>query len=176
MIKIFDGVRRGDVALAALMTLLGGLLMIENILSPATSATRVDSHSWLMVPVFAAATIPILWRRRGMLGVCAVTAAALAVHVLAFGWVVRCGAGLPLAFALAYGVGRLSDGWRSWIGLAGVIGIQFLVLVRDSAAGLDIIPVTALFTVAAWGVGVWLRRRALRLGSVGAPAPAVAHV
>jgi hypothetical protein len=176
MTKIFDGVSRGDLALAALMTLLGAFLMIENILGPATSATRVDSHSWLMVPVFAAATIPILWRRRGMLAVLAVTAAALAVHVFAFGWVVRCGAGLPLAFALAYGVGRLSDGWRTWIGLAGAIGIQFLVLVRDSAAGLDIIPVTAVLTVAAWGVGVWLRRRALRLGSVGAPAPAVAHV
>jgi hypothetical protein len=175
MSTIFDGVRKGDVALAAVTTVLGVALMIENILSGPDSGTRVDSHSWLMVPVFAAATVPILWRRRGMLAVCAVTAAALAVHVLAFGWVVRCGAGLPLAFVLAYGVGRLSDGWRSWTGLVAVTAIQFLVLVEDSAAGLDIIPVTGLIGLAAWGVGTWVRRRVARAETVNAPAHTVAH-
>jgi uncharacterized membrane protein len=103
-----------------------------------------------------------------------VTAAALAVHLLAFGAMVRCGAGLPLAFALAYGVGRLSDGWRSWVGLLLATGIQVLVLAQDSAAGLDIIPVTAVIGVAIWGVGVWVRRRAGRDVAVGAPVPAAA--
>ena len=175
MSRIFDGVRRGDVALALVMTTLGVLLMLENILAGPSSQTRVDSHSWVMVPVFAAATLPILWRRRGMLAVCAVTAVALAAHVIAFGGVVRCGAGLPLAVALAYGVGRLTDGWQSWVGLVAVTAIQFLVLVEDTAAGLDIFPVTAAIGVAAWGVGLWLRRRAARTGSVGAPARAAAH-
>ena len=172
---IFAGVRKGDAALAAVLTALGALLMVMNITGD-EAGTRIDSRSWLMVPVFAAATLPILWRRRGMVAVIAVTAAALAVHVLAFGWVVRCGAGLPLAFALAYGAGRLSRGGWSFAGLAATIGIQFLVLVRDSAAGLDIIPVTAAIAIAAWGAGVWLRRRALRARSAGAPATAAAHV
>jgi|SRR4051812_14257818 hypothetical protein len=176
MNKIFAGVRQGDVVLAVLMTALGVLMMLENILSDSTSDVRIDSHSWLLIPVFAAATLPILWRRRSMIGVLLVTAAALAVHVLAFGWVVRCGAGLPLAFALAYAAGRLSRGLWSWMGLVGSLAIQFLVLVRDSAAGLDIIPVTAAIGVAAWAVGVLLARRTERSADVETRAPAAAHV
>lgn len=174
MTTIFTGVRRGDVALAVLVTGLGVALMLENIMAGPDEGVRIDSHSWLIVPVFALATIPILWRRRSMLAVCLVTIAALAVHLLAFGWMVRCGAGLPLAFALAYGAGRLSEGWRSWVGLLLVTGIQVLVLARDSAAGLGIIPVTAVIGVAVWGVGVWVRRRAGRDVTVGAPVPAAA--
>jgi hypothetical protein len=172
---IFDEVRRGDVALAAGTTALGVALMIENVLAGPGDGTRVDSHSWLLLPVFAAATVPVLWRRRSMAAVLGVSAVALAVHVLAFGWLVRCGAGLPLALVLAYSVGRLMAGRASWLGLAAVTGIQFLVLVRDSAAGLEIIPVTALIGAAAWGVGVWLRRRAVHDASASAPVPAVAH-
>ncbi len=106
-----------------------------------------------------------------MLGVLAVTAAALAVHVLAFGWVVRCGAGLPLAFALAYGAGRLTDRWQNVIGLIAVIGVQFLVLVKDSAAGLGVIPFTALISIAAWAAGVWVRKRFSSTDTASAPAP-----
>jgi hypothetical protein len=175
MNKIFAGVRQGDVVLAVLMTALGVLMMLENILSDSTAEVRIDSHSWLLVPVFAAATLPILWRRRGMIGVLVVTAAALAVHVVAFGWLVRCGAGLPLAFALAYGAGRLSRGMWSWIGLVGSLAIQFLVLVRDSAAGLDIIPVTAAIGVVFWAAGVLMARRAERSADVEARVPAPAH-
>jgi hypothetical protein len=155
---MFDGVRKGDVALAAVLTILGVALMVENIMA-VDPDVRIDSHSWLMVPVFAAATLPILWRRRGILAVTIVTAAAMGVHLLAFGWVVRCGAGLPLAFALAYGVGRLAPRWRSWVGLLATLVIQVLVLAQDSAAGLQVIPFTAVIGVAAWGVGVWLRQR-----------------
>jgi hypothetical protein len=155
---MFDGVRKGDVALAAVLTVLGVVLMVENI-TAVDPDVRIDSHSWLMVPVFAATTLPILWRRRGMLAVTLVSAAAMAAHVLAFGWVVRCGAGLPLAFALAYGVGRLAPRWQSWVGLVVTLVVQVLVLVHDSAAGLQVIPVTAAIGVAAWGVGVWVRQR-----------------
>ena len=155
---MFEGVRKGDVALAAVLTILGVVLMVENI-TAVDPDVRIDSHSWLMVPVFAAATLPILWRRRGILAVTLVTAVAMGVHLLAFGWVVRCGAGLPLAFALAYGVGRLAPRWQSWVGLLVILAIQVLVLVQDSAAGLHVIPFTAVIGVAAWGVGVWLRQR-----------------
>jgi hypothetical protein len=149
--------RKGDIALAGVLTALGVALMIENI--TATDAVRIDSRSWLMIPLFAAATLPILWRRRNMLAVTLVSLVAMGAHVLAFGWEVRCGAGLPLAFALAYGVGRLAPGWQAWVGLVGALAVQALVLVQDSAAGLQILPVTALIGVAAWGVGLWLRLR-----------------
>ena len=158
MNDIFRDVRKGDAALALLLTALGALLMVANI-TGAEDGTRIDSRSWAMVPVFALATLPILWRRRAMLPVLGITLAALAVHVVAFDWVVRCGAGLPLAFALAYGVGRLLRGRDSYLGLGLTLGVQVLVLVRDSAAGLDIAPVTGLAGLAAWGVGTYLQHR-----------------
>src|SRR4051812_44838672 len=101
-----QGVRPADVVVAALLTALGAFLMVQNVLAGPGEATRVDSHSWALLPVFALATLPVLWWRRGVVGVLLVSAAAMGVHVLAFGWLVRCGAGLPLAFVLAFLVGR----------------------------------------------------------------------
>ena len=60
--------RKGDIALAGVLTALGVALMIENI-TATDAAVRIDSRSWLMIPLFAAATLPILWRRRNMLAV-----------------------------------------------------------------------------------------------------------
>ena len=166
MNKIFDGVRPGDVALGILATGLGVLLMVGNI-TGAEEGVRIDSTSWAMIPVFALATLPIIWRRRGILAVTLVSAAAMAVHVAAFGWVVRCGAGLPLAFALAYGVGRLTVGRRdSFVAFAATLGLQVLVLVKDSAAGLEIIPFTAVIAAAFWGVGYVLQQRSTRQQAV----------
>jgi hypothetical protein len=159
MNNLLRGVRPLDYLLAAATTALGVVLMIANIRAT-HSSTRIDSTSWAMIPVFAAATVPILWRRSNLWAVLGVTAAALAAHDVAFGWVIRCGAGLPLAFALAYAVGRLmTDRKQSYSALAVVIGIQFLVLVRDSAAGLGIIPFTAVISAALWGVGLYVQKR-----------------
>jgi hypothetical protein len=159
MNSILRGVRPLDYLLAAGLTALGVVLMVANI-NGSNDGTRIDSRSWVLIPVFAVATLAILWRRRNLWAVLGATAAALAVHDLAFGWVVRCGAGLPLAFALAYGVGRLMvDRRQSYLGLAAVVGIQFLVLVHDSAAGLAIIPFTAVISAAFWGAGLYLQKR-----------------
>lgn len=170
MNRLLRDVRPLDTVLAAGLTALGVVLMVANI-QGAEDGTRIDSTSWAMVPVFAAATVPILFRRRDLWAVLAVTAAALAVHDVAFGWVVRCGAGLPLAFALAYSVGRLmTDRKQSGAALAAVLAIQFLVLVRDSVAGLDIIPFTALISAACWGAGLYVQQRAHRTVAAGADA------
>ena len=112
-----------------------------------------------MIPVFAAATLPVIWRRRGVLAVTLVSAAAMAVHVVAFDWVVRCGAGLPLAFALAYAAGRLCERRDGLVAFAATLGLQVLVLVEDSAAGLEILPFTAVLAAAFWGAGFMLRHR-----------------
>jgi hypothetical protein len=159
--KIFEGVRPGDVVLGILLTGLGVLLMVGNITGQ-EEGVRIDSTSWVMIPVFAAATVPVIWRRRGVLAVTLVAAAAMAVHVLAFGWVVRCGAGLPLAFALAYAAGRLCGRRDGLVAFAATLGLQVLVLVKDSAAGLDIIPFTAVIAAACWGVGYVLQQRSTR--------------
>src|SRR4051812_2635038 len=95
-----------DYVLAALMTVAGAYLMWENInlgddagLAPPASTT-----TWWMLPAFVLVTVPILWRRRNILAVIAVTTVVTAAHVLAFGWITRCGVVLPLSFALAYAV------------------------------------------------------------------------
>jgi hypothetical protein len=153
-------IRPGDIVLALALTALGVVLMLGNI--SGEDGTRVDTTSWVIVPVFAATTLPILFRRRGMIAVLGVSLAAMAVHDVAFGWMVRCGAGLPLSFAMAYGVGRLLRGRDTWVGAAMVAGLQALVLVRDSAAGLEIIPVTLVIAAACWGAGALLQRRSER--------------
>jgi hypothetical protein len=163
MTSIFRGVRPLDYVLAAALTALGVVLMVANMGGP-DGSTRIDSTSWVMIPVFAAATLPILWRRANLWAVLGVTAAALGVHDIAFGWVVRCGAGLPLAFALAYAVGRLmTDRRQSYFGLAAVVAIQFLVLVTDSEAGLGIIPFTAVISAGFWGVGLYVQKRSQKV-------------
>ncbi len=171
MKRILHGVRPLDYVLAAALTLLGVVLMVADIHSH-DHGTKIDSRSWLLIPVFAAATLPILWRRRNMWAVLGVSAAVLAGHTLAFGWEVRCGAGLPLSLAMAYSVGRLmSDRRQSYAALAAVVGVQFLVLVQDSAAGLGILPVTAVIAAAFWGVGLYVRQRSQRTASVEVVAP-----
>jgi hypothetical protein len=158
MDKLREVIRPMDVVLAVLLSGLGVWLMLENI--NGSGDVRVDSTSWLLIPVFLVATVPILFRRANMIAVILVAAAAMAVHVAAFGWLVRCGAGLPLAIVLAYSAGKLlSDRTQSVVAMVLTIGVQYLVLVKDSAAGLDVLPFTALIGAAAWGIGLYVRSR-----------------
>jgi hypothetical protein len=167
MNTITKDVRPMDAVLALALSALGVWIMLENI-NGAETDLRVDSTSWAMVPVFLAATVPVLWRRTSPLTVTLVAAAAMAAHVAAFGWLVRCGAGLPLALVLAYAAGRFTaDRRQSAFVMALTVGVQALVLVRDSAAGLDVLPVTAVVGAAIWGVGLYVRSRSERR-----PAPA----
>lgn len=166
MDTIFKGIRPLDYVLAALLTGLGVFMMRMNMTITAAEEAELDAkgelvhanstHSWWVVVLFLAVTLPILWRRRSMVVVVLVTAAALGLHIAAVGWQVRCGSGLPLSFALAYGVGRLSDRKEIAPTFLGVIGVQYLVLVRDSAVGLELLPFTAgiALVLAALGYGV----------------------
>src|SRR5690242_16267098 len=109
--RIFRGIRPVDWVLAGALTLLGVWLMVENVywsdqhsaeaIADGSMVRRPTSNSWAMVPVFALATVPVLWWRRGVPAVIGVALAVMVLHDLLFGWVTRCGAGLPLAFVLA---------------------------------------------------------------------------
>ena len=166
MNEMLKGVRPMDAVLAALLTGFGGVLMVMNINADRTDTTdlqhAITNQNWLMLPVFLAATIPVLWRRRNVLAVALVSTVAMGAHVLAFDWVIRCGVGLPLSFVLAYSVGRLADRRETYAGIAVVLVGQVLTLVRDSAAGISILPVTGLIALAAWGVGAYVRQQAGR--------------
>jgi hypothetical protein len=173
---ILKGVRPLDYVLAGVMTVLGALLMVENMISPddADLAHPVSTHSWVILPVYLLVTLPILWRRRHVLAVIGVTIAASLVHLLAFGWLTRCGAALPLSFALAYAVARFAGNMRNQlIGVAGIVVLQVAVLFHDSSIGpvgdglLIAIPGAALF----YGIGLVVQNRASRKRQPAAVAP-----
>ncbi|MBM2614673.1 hypothetical protein JIG36_03775 [Actinoplanes sp. LDG1-06] len=156
--------KKTDWILAGLFTAAGALLMVENITASADEslAHPLSTTSWAMLPVFLLAMVPILWRRRNILAVVGVTVAVMAVHLVSFEWVTRCGAGLPLAFALSYAVARFAGNIRNQaIGLAGVVVLILLVLAQDSSigglpGGLEIaLPGAALF----YGIGFWVQNR-----------------
>lgn len=151
-------VRPVDGILTSILLALGALLMIEDIRSTDWH-TRVDSHSWWVLPVYLAAVVPVLFWRRGIVVAAGLTTVVMAVHVLAFGVMVRCGAGLPLAFVLGYLVGTRDEWRRTLPGLLVVEVLTAVVLVRDAAAGPGLIPVAALLTAGAWGVGGVVRQR-----------------
>jgi hypothetical protein len=150
MNEIFKDVRPMDAVLALALSALGVVLMAMNINADPTDSKdlshTITNQSWLMLPVFLLATIPVLWRRRN------VVAVALAS-------VVRCGAALPLSLVLAYSVGKLANRRDSYAGIAVVIAGQFLALVKDSAAGIEILPFTAVIALAAWGVGIFVQQK-----------------
>lgn len=110
MREVFRGTKIIDWLLAGALTALGVLLMVMDVTDTGSAqavaahemAHTVDSHSIWMIPLWAAATVPVLWWRRGVLAVTGVAVAVMALHDLLFGWVTRCGAGLPLAFVLAF--------------------------------------------------------------------------
>jgi hypothetical protein len=164
---ILKGVRPLDYALAGLMTAAGAFLMYENVTAPAGADLphAQSSKSWLMLPAFVLVTLPVLWRRRSILAVIGVTAAATAAHVLAFGWNTRCGVALPLSCALAYAVARFAGAWRNHVfGLAGVVVVQILAVVKDAsidrmASALVLsLPAAALF----YGIGLIVQTRVTR--------------
>ncbi|MBE7189420.1 hypothetical protein [Jatrophihabitans endophyticus] len=152
-------IRPVDGVITVVLAALAVVLVIEDIETHSPNM-RTDSHSWWSMPVFLAAVVPVLWWRRNPALVAAVAAGAMALHVVFFGWTTRCGAGLPLAFVLAYLVGT-SGGWRRTLpGLAASELVMVFVLLEDSAAGPGLIPVAAVLTAGAWGVGHVVRQRA----------------
>ena len=103
-----------------------------------------------------------LSRRLDYLQGLGVTAVATLAHVVAFGWVTRCGVVIPLGFALAYAVARFAGSWlNQLIGLGGIVVLELVMLWRDAsidtvAGALAIaLPGIALF----YGVGVLVQNR-----------------
>src|SRR5262245_29395852 len=137
----FTGLRPVDWLLAGALTALGVWLMVLNVvvsdaqvaanISAGSMVHELTSHSWAMVPAFAVATVPVLWWRRNVMLVTGIAAAAMAAHDLVFGWVTRCGAGLPLAFVLAYLGAASLERRRSWISLGLAMVLTAAVLVLD---------------------------------------------
>ena len=167
--RAFRGVRPVDWVLAGLLTALGVFLMVENVLyedsrTPAaiadhTMVHEMTSHSWAMVPVFALATVPVLWWRRGVIAVTGFALVVMVFHDLLFGWVTRCGAGLPLAFVLAY-LGAVSlERRQAWINLGLATLLSAAVLAVDATTGFEPIVLAVPVLLIVFAVGRAVRHR-----------------
>jgi signal transduction histidine kinase len=167
--RVFQGIRPVDWVLAGALTALGVWLMVEDVLfqdSQAAAAIangsmvhQVTSHSWAMIPVFALATVPVLWWRRNVIAVTAIALVVMVVHDLLFDWVTRCGAGLPLAFVLAYLGGFALDRKRSWISLGLSTLLTAAVLVVDATTGFEPFVLALPVVLIVFGIGRAVRHR-----------------
>lgn len=167
--SIVRGVRPVDWVLAGALTALGFWLMVENVLfsddavaaniTAGSMVHEMSTHSWALVPVFVLATVPILWWRRNVLAVIAIALAVMVVHDLAFGWVTRCGAGLPLVFVLAYLGAYALDRRRAWISLGLVSLLAAAVLAKDSTTGIDPILLALPVLLVIFAIGRAVRHR-----------------
>lgn len=153
-------IRPVDVVLAGLLCVIAAVLAIANIDST-DSATRIDSHSWLQLPILVVSMLPVLWWRRSIIGAVLASSGVMLVHVVVFGYSVRCGAGLPLVFALAFLCGvaypRQRDRLTGWV-LSVVLAA--IVLIWDTAAGPEILPVVALIQGGLYGIARVVAHRA----------------
>jgi signal transduction histidine kinase len=169
MNKVFRGVTVLDWFLAGALTALGVVLMYFDIDTTDTGVTRsiangsmvhpIDSHSSWMIPAFLGATIPVLWWRRSVLAVTAVALGVIVLHDLVFGWVTRCGAGLPLVFVLAF-LGALAyPRTKAWLvgGLCVLLTVAILVI--DSTTGPGALMLALPIVLIVFGIGRAARHR-----------------
>lgn len=162
-------IRRWDVALAAVLSLLGLVLMVVNVggIEDVSPGEDVSGVSVLAVPLFLAVTLPLAWRRAAPLGALAATTVALLAHIGLFGEVVRCGVAIPGALLLLFAVAARLDLRNALAGLALGLGGGVLVVANDPVfVGLSDVPfVLALLTIM-WGIGRIVRSRARLAGDL----------
>ncbi len=166
----FRGIKAGDYVLAGVLTALGLLLMELDIRMTGAQVAKAvaggsmvhvaSSHSPWMIPVFAAATLPALWWRRSVLLVTGAAIVAMALHDLLFGWETRCGAGLPLAFVLAFLGALTCERAKAWLAAALSALLAFAVAVVDATTGPDVIGVVVPVILIIFGIGRAARYRA----------------
>jgi hypothetical protein len=159
--EVFRGVRPIDVLVTAVLTFFGVMLMRMQVameVGVPVDGVTIDSNSaWLYL--FLAAPLAVLWWRRSVIAVVLAAIAVVLVHTVLFGHVVRCGAGLPLAFVLSYLAGYQEDRRKAWWSLGAVELLGFVVLLRDAAAGVEIFPVIGVMSAGGWWIATLARRR-----------------
>jgi signal transduction histidine kinase len=146
------GVRPVDIAITGVLLVLAGLLAAMNL---ADGTPR----SWLGAPLFVATVLPVLWWRRAPVVAVGAATALMIAHDLLFGWEVRCGAGLPLAFAFAFLLGFGGDRRQRLAGLASTVVLAAAVLVWDTAAGVETLPAVVVIVLVLWVIGQVVRSR-----------------
>jgi signal transduction histidine kinase len=159
--SVFGSVRPVDAVVAGVLTVLAVLLMQMQVGMdvgvPVEGITVDASTAWLHL--FVIAPLAVLWWRRSVIAVIVLAIVVVLLHTLLFGHVVRCGAGLPLAFVVSFLGGYQYDRARAWWALGAAQVLTLAVLLEDAAAGIDLFPVVAVMCAAGWAVGQLARRR-----------------
>ena len=169
MSEVFRGIKVLDWFLAGALTGLGVLLMCLDVTTTDAEVARniadgsmfhpMDSHSPWMIPVFLGATVPVLWWRRSVLAVTGIALGVMVLHDLLFGWVTRCGAGLPLVFVLAF-LGALAyPRTKAWLVCGFCALLTVVVLVVDATTGPDVLALALPILVIVFGIGRAARHR-----------------
>jgi hypothetical protein len=166
---VFRGIRPVDWVLAGALTALGIWLMVEDVMfsdahvasaiADGSMVHRMTSHSWVMVPVFAVAPVAVLWWRRSVIAVTGIAFMVLVLHDALFGWVTRCGAGLPLAFVLAYLGAIAVERKEAWIVLGLTTLLTAAVLVVDATTGFEPFLLAFPIVLIVFGIGRAVRHR-----------------
>jgi signal transduction histidine kinase len=101
----------------------------------------------------------VLWWRRNVIAVTGVALVVMVLHDLFFGWVTRCGAGLPLAFVLAYLGAVALERRQAWMSLGASTSLTVAVLVVDATTGFEPIVLTLPIVLFVFGIGRSVRHR-----------------
>ena len=161
-IELRRDVRPLDVALTGLLLALGSWLMALDI----PAATPAHGRQPLLADP---APVPLAMGRALGAGTCrgrGGAAVVITTHDLLFGHMVRCGAGLPLVFVLAFLSGFSRD--RRWVpALILTAATTAAVLAYDTAAGPELLPVALIIIAVLYGVGRVTRSRAMLARSYG---------
>ena len=176
MREVFRGVKWPDYAAAAVLTTLGVILMRFDVTTTDASVARqvaaggmvhtMSGHSPWMILLFAGTTVPVLWWRRSVLAVTGVVLAVMVLHDVLFGWVTRCGAGLPLVFVLTF-LGAMAYGWRkAWLTAALAALLSGAIGVVDSTTGPSVVALVLPVQLVVFGIGRAARRRTVLVGEL----------
>lgn len=145
-------VGRRDIAIAAVFSALGLLLMYGNVVDKAVEA------SVLAIPLFLLITVPLAWRRAAPVAALAAVLGGYLVHVGATGTeIIRCGVVLPIVFLLAFAAGARLQRRDAQIALA----LALIIIAAESIVFFGAFGVVmAAVTGAIWGTGRVVRSRA----------------
>lgn len=156
-----ERIGRRDIAIAALLSVLGLALMVINVTDRGTGAAIHVGNLLpieFAIPLFLLVTLPLVWRRADPLLALGVAGAGLLVNEALLGTeLIRCGVFLPTVFLMSFSAGALLDTQRARIGLALAAALTVIetVLELGPATG----AVMTGLTVAMWGIGRIVRSR-----------------
>ncbi len=144
---------RRDIAIAAVLSVLGLLLIYSDAVAP-----KIDA-SYLAIPAFLAVTVPLVWRRSAPLLALSAALIALIAHVLLFGEMTRCGVVFPLTWTLVFAAAARLQRGPALAGL--LLGICCIAVMgsADSRVPFGEIPPFLVLTILVWGAGRLVRSR-----------------